>query len=72
MRAGRGRYFASLPANKLELWFALEAERFQACAVKILNFCNPDIKLCCPTLKFANECCHCCEKHVQGRLFLSL
>lgn len=25
-----GRYFASLPANKLELWFALEAERFQA------------------------------------------
>jgi hypothetical protein len=28
--AGGGRYFASLPANKLELWFALEAERFQA------------------------------------------
>lgn len=28
--AGVGRYFASLPANKLELWFALEAERFQA------------------------------------------
>ncbi|KAK9844157.1 hypothetical protein WJX81_006305 [Elliptochloris bilobata] len=24
------KYFASLPANKLELWFALEAERFQA------------------------------------------
>lgn len=23
------RYFCSLPANKLELWFALEAERFQ-------------------------------------------
>ena len=32
MKVGRGRYFASLPANKLELWFALEAERFQACA----------------------------------------
>lgn len=24
------RYYASLPANQLELWFALEAERFQA------------------------------------------
>ncbi|KAK9915474.1 hypothetical protein WJX75_009718 [Coccomyxa subellipsoidea] len=24
------KYFMSLPANKLELWFALEAERFQA------------------------------------------
>ena len=23
------KYFCSLPANKLELWFALEAERFQ-------------------------------------------
>ena len=23
------KYFMSLPANKLELWFALEAERFQ-------------------------------------------
>jgi predicted Zn-dependent peptidase len=23
------KYYASLPANKLELWFALEAERFQ-------------------------------------------
>ncbi len=23
------RYFVSLPSNKLELWFALEAERFQ-------------------------------------------
>lgn len=24
------RYYVSLPANKLELWFAVEAERFQA------------------------------------------
>lgn len=24
------KYFVSLPANKLELWFALEAERFRA------------------------------------------
>ena len=24
------KYFVSLPANKLELWFALESERFQA------------------------------------------
>jgi predicted Zn-dependent peptidase len=24
------RYYVSLPSNKLELWFALEAERFQA------------------------------------------
>lgn len=23
------KYYCSLPANKLELWFALEAERFQ-------------------------------------------
>jgi predicted Zn-dependent peptidase len=23
------KYFMSLPANKLEMWFALEAERFQ-------------------------------------------
>ena len=23
------KYFMSMPANKLELWFALEAERFQ-------------------------------------------
>jgi predicted Zn-dependent peptidase len=23
------KYFASLPANKAELWFALEAERFR-------------------------------------------
>jgi hypothetical protein len=26
------KYFLSLPANKLELWFALESERFQASA----------------------------------------
>lgn len=25
------RYFVSLPSNKLELWFALESRRFQAC-----------------------------------------
>ena len=25
------KYFMSLPANMLELWFALEAERFQVC-----------------------------------------
>ncbi len=24
------KYYVSLPANKLELWFAMEAERFQA------------------------------------------
>lgn len=24
------RYYASLPARRLELWFALESERFQA------------------------------------------
>ncbi len=24
------RYFLSLPSNKLELWFALEAQRFQS------------------------------------------
>ena len=26
------KYYCSLPANKLELWFALEAERFQVAA----------------------------------------
>lgn len=26
------RYFVSLPSNKLELWFALESRRFQACS----------------------------------------
>lgn len=25
------KFYISLPANKLELWFALEAERFQVC-----------------------------------------
>jgi hypothetical protein len=25
-----GRYYVALPSNKLELWFALESERFQA------------------------------------------
>ena len=25
------KFFMSLPANKLEMWFALEAERFQVC-----------------------------------------
>lgn len=46
-RWGRGRYFASLPANKLELWFALEAERFQACAAHANT-------RCCPTFTHAN------------------
>jgi hypothetical protein len=41
------RYFMMLPANKLELWFALEAERFQVpvlrCAVRKLACakCSP-------------------------------
>lgn len=26
------KYFMSLPANKLELWFALESERFRVCS----------------------------------------
>ena len=34
------RYFMAMPANKLELWFALEAERF-----RVSMFRSPQCKL---------------------------
>ena len=33
------KYFMSLPANMLELWFALEAERFQVRLVMPVSTC---------------------------------
>ena len=34
------KYFMSMPANKLELWFALEAERFQVHSASTCNTCT--------------------------------
>ena len=42
------KYFMSLPANMLELWFALEAERFQ---VRL-------VMLALPCMKHVTQLCH--------------
>ena len=63
------RYFMAMPANKLELWFALEAERFRVshncnfCQIFIytlfllwFQFVEPSVKRSCklPQLSHAN------------------
>lgn len=42
------KYFMSLPANKLELWFALEAERFQVRSLPPAGFADhaPQCRSC--------------------------
>ena len=41
------KYFMSLPANMLELWFALEAERFQVRLVMLASTCMEHVTWLC-------------------------
>lgn len=41
------KYFMSLPANMLELWFALEAERFQVHLVMPASACMKHVTELC-------------------------